>query len=466
MTEPLGVVSGPTPTGGPSPHPNKPQGVTAPQGQPGVAAPTPAAPGVVPSTIQVAPHIQHVAPGAASRSAVPAGVVNHIAVQPAAQVHAPVILQPPATHQQMPRQQVARGVPHTMLPGPGFPVYGSPGGTPRGDQQGYVAPHLHGAWEDRKKIWRELGVVVSSVLSIHNRSKLFKRALQGYLWQTMPAENWEIVLVDDCSTEDLSETYKHLIGRINLRHVKFDHTRHPLFKTKNPGWTPGRKKNWYHTPALTINLGMHMARGPIISLCHPEILHAPENFELAAIRILREEAVYLFGTTYLGTQDSNLWLDKNASWVNFGWKGFLGRVAGHTLEKYTRENYWYTSFLPRVVGRTIGGVDFAYLNGVAGEDDDFRDRADRAGYVATWAPELEGFHQNHDSETESHRVRTTDEWKRGLEHNRALYNTRRTTKHYPSPANAGADWTAKECFVEERRFVVGSKDVQVITKID
>jgi glycosyltransferase involved in cell wall biosynthesis len=465
MSQPLGVVSGPTPTGGPNPNPNKPGGALPAQGQPGVPGPGPQAPGVVPTPVQVQPHIQHIAPNAAPKSTAPAGVVNHIAVQPVAQAQNPVILQPPAAHHQMPPQQVARGVAHGMVPGPGFYIHGSPGGTPRADQQGYIAPHLHGAWEDRKKIWRELGVVVSSVLSIHNRSKLFKRALQGYLWQTMPAENWEIVLVDDCSTEDLSETYKHLIGRINLRHVRFDHTRHPLFKAKNPGWTPGQKKNWYHTPALTINLGMHVARGPIISLCHPEILHAPENFELAAIRILKEEAVYLFGTTFLGTQESNKWLDRNPSWVNFGWKGFLGRVAGHTLEKYTVDKYWYTSFLPRIAGRTVGGVDFEYLNGVAGEDDDFRDRVDLAGYAGTWAPELEGMHQNHDDESEAHRVRTTDEWKRGLAHNRALYAQRKATKRYPSPANAGADWTAKECFVEERRFSVGSKEPQIITKV-
>lgn len=467
MTQPLGVVSGPTPTGGPNPHPNKPGGVLPTQGQPGVAAPGPQAPGVMPTPIQVAPHIQHVAPGAAPRGMQPAGILSSIAVQPAAPIQNPVVLQSPATHHPIPQQQVARGVPHMMVPAAGSIIpTGSPGGTPRTDQQGYIAPHLHGAWEDRKKIWKELGIVVSSVLSIHNRSKLFKRALQGYLWQTMPAENWEIVLIDDCSTEDLSQTYENLIGRINLRHIKFDHTRHPLFRAKNPDWEPGRKKNWYHTPALTINLGMHVSRGPIISLCHPEVLHAPENFELAAIRILKEEGVYLFGTTFLGTQDSNRWLDKNGSWVNFGWKGFLGRVAGHTLERYGQEaSYWYTSFFPRISGRTIGGVDFEYLNGVAGEDDDFRDRMELGGYAPLWAPELEGFHQNHDDEGEAHRVRTTEEWKRGLAHNRALYAKRKATKYYPKPANQGVDWTAKECFVEEVRFSVGSKEAEVIKVI-
>ncbi len=472
MNQPLGVIGGPVPTGGPSKNnQNVPLGVLTPApGAPGPAA-SPVGPGVVPAVVSVQPHVQTIAPNAPSRGLGPTGPVQSNMVTPGNIPHSssPVMMQSPAQVQPpvvRPHVGIGSGMTVQVL-GPAAPT-GRGGGSPAPDQQGYVAPHLQTAWSDRKRLWKDVGqIVVSSVLSIHNRSKLFKRALYGYLWQTMPAESWEIVLVDDCSSEDLSETYKHLIGRINLRHVKFDHTRHPIFKAKNPNWKPGDPKDWYHTPALTINLGMHLARGPIISLCHPEILHAPENFELAAIRILSEQAVYLFGTTYLGTQDTNRWLEKNSSWVNFGWKGFLGRVAGHTLEKYGQEaSYWYTSFLPRVSARTIGGVDFEYMNGVAGEDDDFRDRMSLAGYAPLWAPELEGLHQDHSDEGEAHRVRTTDQWQRGLAMNRALYQTRRSTKRYPAPANATMDWTARECFVEELRWRVGSKDPERISKVD
>lgn len=443
MNGPIGVVGGPQP-GGPNPHPNKPGGVVPNTvGVPGVAAPA----GVPPMHVSVAPGGAGAASGAGPVGVSPANSVPSNLVNPA----------PPAMY-------------HHQMVGPfqgsgqlGV-VHQSHGHSPS-RRQGYVSDHLQGAWAERKKLWKDVGqVVVSSVLSIHNRSKLFKRALYGYLWQTMPAESWEIILIDDLSTEDLSETYKPLLGRINLRHVKFDHTKHPIFQKKNPNWTPGQKKNWYHTPALTINLGMHLARGPIISLCHPEILHAPENFELASVRILNQEA-YLFGTTYLGTQDSNLWLDKNPSWVNFGWQGFLSRVAAQNLPQYKDECYWYTSFLPRKVARTIGGVDFSYLDGVAGEDDDFRDRVRRAGWDPVWAPELEGFHQNHDNETESHRIRTTEAWRKGLEHNRNLYRQRQKSGWYPAPANSNCDWTSRECFVEEVRYTVGSREPEIIKEV-
>ncbi len=448
---PVGVVNGPQPSGTPQ-NGSKPAGVVPnAAGAPsalhlasGTPSPGPGPVGVQPTTSVTSNLAPGVSPGIS-----PAPHSPHIFVQPQG---SQIIHQQVVSPMQRYSGQHLGIVPQN--------AYGH-----GRINQGQVSVGLQGVWSDRKQIWRNCGgVVVTSVLSIHNRSKLFRRALYGYLWQTMPAEHWEILLVDDCSTEDLSETYKPLLGRINLRHVKFDHTRHPLFKAKNPNWEPGKKKNWYHTPALTINLGMYLARGPIISLCHPEVLHAPENFELASVRILDKEC-YLFGTTYLGTQDSNRWLDKNPSWVNFGWQGFLSRVAAQNLEKYGGERYWYTSFLPRVAARKIGGVDFQYLNGVAGEDDDFRDRIDMAGYKAIWAPELEGFHQDHSDESEAHRIRTTDEWKRGLQHNRDLYSRRRKSNIYPIPANTDQDWTARECFVEELRYKIGSRTPELITKV-
>ena len=456
MGGPLGVVGGPVPTGGPPPK-NSPLGANAPTNKPI---------GVMPNTVAVVPVGQpNAGPG-------PVGVQTNVSVTPNISPAVPPWAQmqgTPTGSAQTPGHLLHNQANVQSVPAFGLAL-GASKGAPVGWQmpapaQGFVSPHFQGAWRDRKKLWKDMGqVVVSAVLSIHNRSKLFRRALYGYLWQTMPAESWEIILLDDCSTEDLSETYKPLLSRINLRHVKFDHRKHPLWKAKNGSFVQGQKENWYHTPALTINLGIHMARGPIICLCHPEILHAPENFELAAVRLLRENA-YLFGTTYLGTQDSNRWLDRNPSWVNFGWQGFLSRVAGHTLEKYSTEKYWYLSFLPRIAARKIGGVDFQYMNGVAGEDDDFRDRVDMAGWSAIHAPELEGLHQDHSDEQEAHRIRTTPEWKDGLARNRSLYRHRKDTGNFPIPANVGVDWTAQEGFIQEIRYRIGSREPEIITKV-
>src|SRR5687768_1571919 len=80
------------------------------------------------------------------------------------------------------------------------------------------------------------GMRLSVVLSVHNRTKLLRRALDSYVLQTLPPREWEVILVDDMSTEDLSTAYRDLLGKLNVTHVKMDHTRHAVFQERNPNW--------------------------------------------------------------------------------------------------------------------------------------------------------------------------------------------------------------------------------------
>lgn len=288
---------------------------------------------------------------------------------------------------------------------------------------------------------------VSAVLSTHNRSKLLKRALSSYVWQTMPKEDFEIIIIDDMSTEDISKTYEHLIGTLNITHIKIDHTKHHVFKKLNPNWKEGQPKNWFHTPAISINVGCNAASGSTICLCHPEILHASTNFQLAHDRLQKENA-FLFGHTLLGTGESNKSLDKFPNWQAGGWDNFVKTIKRPGMKAFTpAELYWYTSFLPKKAVEAVRGVDFEYLQGTCGEDDDFRDRVKIAGCKPLYAGEIQGFHQDHSDEKESHRIRTTPAWINGMKRNRALYFGRKNSNKYPPVVNKDVDWTGSECIV-------------------
>lgn len=297
-------------------------------------------------------------------------------------------------------------------------------------------------------------MIISVILSIYNRSRLLGRALEGYLWQTMPKKDFEIVLVDDLSTEDLSLAYKDVLGRLNLRHVRMDHTRHSIFKARNPDWKPGMRKDWFHTPALSTNIGTHLAQGRILCLCHPEILHGPANFEYAEHRLERER-VFLFGKTYLGTPRHNEWLDR-VSWTDRGWPGLLQSIFAIDIPKsfHPWEFYWYTSFVPKEAVVKVRGVDFTYLNGVQAEDDDLRERLRRAGCPPVHAPEIQGFHQDHSHETELHHRRDLPIWEEASKRNRAVFFGRRDRDSFPA-VNEEHDWTAAECVVSETRYDLG-----------
>lgn len=301
-------------------------------------------------------------------------------------------------------------------------------------------------------------ILVSAALSIHNRSDLFARALHGYAWQTMPADRWEIVLVDDMSTEDLRAAYGPWIGKMNLLHVRINHQRHPVWLERNLGWHTGEPEDWYHTPAITTNVGIALSRGRVLCLCHPEILHAPANFERASLRLGdQNEKSFLFGTTWLGKPTSTPALRMSTRiWTERGWEGFLRWIRPEIERKFQpNELYWYTSFLPRAAAAHVRGVDFGFLNGVAGEDDDFKYRVHNAGWCAVHAPEIEGFHQDHTHEQEAHRNRTTERWQEALEENRTLLR-RKSKEGYSPLANVDCDWAALATIESATRFSVGS----------
>lgn len=294
---------------------------------------------------------------------------------------------------------------------------------------------------------------ISACLSIFNRSDLLAQSLKGYLWQTMPACDWEIVLVDDMSTEDLSKVYAPYIGKINIRHVRIDHTQHIIWKRRNKA---GAKPldNWYHTPCITTNIGAYLAKGDILALCHPEVLHSPWNFE-RALKHLDEGPSFLFGNTYLGTPEMTERLLKATDWTREGWYPFLAQMGapGGKLERLDGP-YWYTSFLPKIAMETIGGCDFTYMDGVAGEDDDLRERAAINGWLTARTEDIQGFHPDHTHETDPHRQRDTVFWNDGLVRNRSIYQARKTQSGFPMTANQCCDWTAKECIMSVREYTI------------
>ena len=67
---------------------------------------------------------------------------------------------------------------------------------------------------------------LSVILPIYNRSELLARGLKSIFWQTMDKKDFEIIIVDDNSPEDLSKVYQEYIGKMNIRHIIFDHKKH------------------------------------------------------------------------------------------------------------------------------------------------------------------------------------------------------------------------------------------------
>ena len=288
---------------------------------------------------------------------------------------------------------------------------------------------------------------LSLIVSIFNRRDLFACGLKSWSQQTLPASDWELILVDDMSNEDLREVYGPYIGQLNIRHVRMDHTKHRIFHEINPGWTDGQAENWYHTPALSINLGLRLARGENIGIVQPEVVAHREAFRLGVEQAEQRQS-FVFGKMILSSPNfrENYVLSGDP---NFESHWNICQQDPGAIRFEDHELYWYLAFLRRDAAFAVGGVDEEYLRGVYAEDDDFKHRLRLAGWPPHLEREIRGFHLDHSHENSRRGLQQTNPrlWDRISIINRERYARwgHGRDHEYPLVANQGYDWGSMDC---------------------
>lgn len=310
---------------------------------------------------------------------------------------------------------------------------------------------------------------VSVIHPIYNRCALARRGLDSLCRQTLPVQDFEVIYVDDGSTEDLREqVFKKFMGRVNIVHVKIDHTRHRIYKEQNPG---GGHANWYHTPSLAMNVGIGLARGEVLCLAHPEMIQREKNLEMG-YRVCRESRTFAFGKCFNAAPFLRAYFDEREEiLLDLGFEELIRHIEtsfGAIQFFHPGAYYWYISFLAREGAAAVRGVDVEYMRGWAGEDDDFRERVKVAGWEPRDVWEIQAIHQNHEFEQvigspgNEHRCRSDVRAERGLAHNRARYKrfmnmSRQERLLHMDSVNRAEPWTGEETIVSVDRYDGGGK---------
>lgn len=282
---------------------------------------------------------------------------------------------------------------------------------------------------------------LSVILSVHNRKDLLLRGLWSWSRQTV-ADEIEVVIVDDGSTDGLYDALKEWRGRVRMQYVRYDRTRHPVYEEMNRERSkvePQIHPLWYHTPALAHNIGFRVARAPVLYVTQPEIIQASDNARLA-LDAMRREAVQAYGDVWMADQFATERLRQE-------WATWSGRTVAEMLDivgarssHYRAINFcWYVGVYHREAVEAVGGVDEEYMRGCYAEDENFRERVRMAGYEPVAVPEMFGLHQWHDDK-EPHRDRKGMVWEQG-----AIANRRRWEAWKKSPemrANPRLTWGA------------------------
>ncbi|MBW2988667.1 glycosyltransferase, partial [Candidatus Woesearchaeota archaeon] len=101
--------------------------------------------------------------------------------------------------------------------------------------------------------------LVTVVIPTYNRSKILKNTLTSLFNQTFPADRFEVIVVDDGSTDDTFEMIKKLNPPYRLRY----------FLQDDLGYGPGRARN----------IGTLYANGDIMLFIDSDVISDPKNIE-------------------------------------------------------------------------------------------------------------------------------------------------------------------------------------------
>jgi glycosyltransferase involved in cell wall biosynthesis len=287
---------------------------------------------------------------------------------------------------------------------------------------------------------------ISVIYSNYNRSDLMEAGLHYLARQSMSPEEFEVVIVDDGSEEDYEPICEAYADRLRIQWVRYDHTRHPIFAELNPGGRaildPPDEPLWYHTPAISHNLGMRHARGEVICITQPEVLFHPDCLQRGYDAATGKKRL-VFGMPYMSTPEFRVWvLEARKEGRHIRWSD-LKKNSGHTGggdggENFRYYAYWWIAFVQSAAIFRICGVDEEYQRGVYGEDDDFRVRLERDRWHKIYHKTAEGIHLDH-SHLGGHWDRNGERWKQGGEVNRKRYDLVRR-RQLPVAANQGRVW--------------------------
>lgn len=199
---------------------------------------------------------------------------------------------------------------------------------------------------------------ISVVFATHNRARRLDMLLDSLAQQTLPADQFEVIVVDDGSSDATTAVLGMRASQtpFSLKSIRLD---------------PGRG------PAMARNAGWREATGELVAFTDDDCVATPGWLEAGWAAYERDRWSVIQGRVDLNPAE----LDQMSPFVHF----FFHNTPGGG---YPTANIFY----PRALLEDLGGFDAETFPTVDGEDTDLALRAFGLGARSSWVPEAQVLH--------------------------------------------------------------------------
>jgi len=242
---------------------------------------------------------------------------------------------------------------------------------------------------------------ISIIVPIRNRADLFKPTLESYVSQTLPPDQFEIVIVDQQSNDGLIDLLNGYHCKLNFKLYDVD---------VNSGTIKPNMFDGLTNPALPQNFGVKQADGDIIVLTSPETVFARDNLKLISERA--RDKTFLYGHVINA---------ESRKFDNFDIERLrkIGGIEYCGPNKLPRNHPWvfFIGAMTKTDFVELGGIEELFMLGIGCDDTEFGFRALSAKFNLELDMGVFGIHQSHGKTiAEDGRERQI-----GLEINRSTY---------------------------------------------
>ncbi len=226
----------------------------------------------------------------------------------------------------------------------------------------------------------------SFILPIRNRAALLKRGLQSIDALDYDHDEYEVIISDYLSQDNLIEVVHEFRGRLNMTYLCIDvrrYVHHKIFFSQGAC-----------NPALAQNLAVKHASGKHIILTSPEIVHWTQNLKnLDKIENLENKFVY---GKVLERKETEVF----AREVKFPFENISSMDSPIRLcdwDKIREPTLYFFGVMNRKTFLKYGGIDEHYMTGIAYDDEDFGKRMDKVpGLILEYCRDVRSVHLTHD----------------------------------------------------------------------